>query len=88
MCLRVGILVNGQFAAIGSCEHLKAQHGRNFVMSIKVIPGFQLENMEKIKRIIGETFPAITFKDSHLVSARDAIYHHVIINTSIYYNLL
>lgn len=67
MCLRVGILVNGQFTAIGSCEHLKAKHGRNFILNIKVVPGYQLANLEKIKNIIDETFPAIKFKDSYLV---------------------
>ncbi|KAM0731504.1 Phospholipid-transporting ATPase ABCA3 [Formica fusca] len=66
MCLRVGILVNGQFTAIGSCEHLKAEHGRNFILNIKVVPGYQLANLEKIKNIIDETFPAIKFKDSYL----------------------
>lgn len=68
MCLRVGILVNGQFTAIGSCEQLKAKHGRNFILNIKVVPGYQLANLEKIKHIIDETFPAIKFKDSYLVS--------------------
>lgn len=68
MCLRVGILVNGQFVAIGSCEHLKAKHGRNFILNIKIVPGFQLENLEKIKKIISDTFPRIKFKDSYLVS--------------------
>ncbi|XP_025154493.1 ATP-binding cassette sub-family A member 3-like [Harpegnathos saltator] len=66
ICLRVGILVSGQFTAIGSCENLKAKHGRNFILSIKVIPGFQLENLEKIKKIINEAFPTIRFKDSYL----------------------
>ncbi|XP_050455951.1 phospholipid-transporting ATPase ABCA3-like [Cataglyphis hispanica] len=66
MCLRVGILVNGQFTAIGSCEQLKAKHGRNFILNIKVVPGYQLANLEKIKNIIDETFPAIKFKDSYL----------------------
>lgn len=68
MCLRVGILVNGQFTAIGSCEHLKAKHGRNFILNIKIVPGYQLAHLEKIKNIIDETFPAIKFKDSYLVS--------------------
>lgn len=68
MCLRVGILVNGQFTAIGSCEHLKAKHGRNFILNIKIVPGYQLANLEKIKNIIDETFPTIKFKDSYLVS--------------------
>ncbi|XP_019885107.2 ATP-binding cassette sub-family A member 3-like [Camponotus floridanus] len=66
MCLRVGILVNGQFTVIGSCEQLKAKHGRNFILNIKVVQGYQLANLEKIKTIIDETFPAIKFKDSYL----------------------
>ncbi|KYN45163.1 ATP-binding cassette sub-family A member 3 [Trachymyrmex septentrionalis] len=66
MCLRVGILVNGQFTAIGSCEYLKAKYGRNFILSIKIVPGYQLTNLEKIKKIINETFPTIKFKDSYL----------------------
>lgn len=68
MCLRVGILANGQFTAIGSCENLKAKHGRNFIMTVKVVPGFQLENLEKMKKIIDETFPSIKFKESYLVN--------------------
>ncbi|XP_011687936.1 PREDICTED: ATP-binding cassette sub-family A member 2-like isoform X2 [Wasmannia auropunctata] len=66
MCLRVGILVNGQFTAIGSCEYLRAIYGRNFILNIKIIPGYQLANLEKIKKIIDEFFPAIKFKDSYL----------------------
>ncbi|XP_067203769.1 ATP-binding cassette sub-family A member 17-like isoform X1 [Linepithema humile] len=66
MCLRVGILVNGQFVTIGSYEHLRRKHEHNFILSIKVIPGFQFANFEKIKKIIDETFPAIKFKDSYL----------------------
>ncbi|TGZ46018.1 ATP-binding cassette sub-family A member 3 [Temnothorax longispinosus] len=66
MCLRVGIIVNGQFTTIGSCEHLKAKYGRNFILNIKIVPGYQLANLEKIKKIIDETFPAIKFKDSYL----------------------
>lgn len=68
MCLRVGIIANGQFTAIGSCEQLKAKYGRNFILNIKIVPGYQLTNLEKIKKIIDETFPAIKFKDSYLVS--------------------
>lgn len=68
MCLRVGIIVNGQFTAIGSCEYLKIKYSRNFILNIKIIPGYQLANLEKIKKIIDETFPAIKFKDSYLVS--------------------
>jgi len=68
MCLRIGILVNGQFATIGSCEHLWRKHARHFILSIKIVPGFQFANFEKIKKIIDETFPAIKFKDSYLVS--------------------
>ncbi|XP_025073393.1 ATP-binding cassette sub-family A member 2-like [Pogonomyrmex barbatus] len=66
MCTRVSFLVNGQFSTIGSCEYLKAKHGRNFILNIKVIPGYQLANLEKIKTIIEETFPMIKFKDSYL----------------------
>ncbi|XP_018368842.1 PREDICTED: ATP-binding cassette sub-family A member 2-like [Trachymyrmex cornetzi] len=66
MCLRIGILVNGQFTAIGSCEYLKAKYGRNFILNIKIIPGYQFTNLEKIKKIINETFPTIRFKDSYL----------------------
>ncbi|KAL6255070.1 hypothetical protein P5V15_013404 [Pogonomyrmex californicus] len=66
MCTRISFLVNGQFTAIGACEHLKAKHGRNFILNIKVIPGYQLANLEKIKTIIDETFPMIKFKDSYL----------------------
>ncbi|XP_011067293.1 PREDICTED: LOW QUALITY PROTEIN: ATP-binding cassette sub-family A member 2-like [Acromyrmex echinatior] len=66
MCLRVGILVNGQFIAIGSCEYLKAKYGRNFILSIKIVPGYHLTILEKIKKIINETFPTIRFKDSYL----------------------
>lgn len=68
MCLRVGIMANGQFTAIGSCEHLKAKYGRNFILSIKIVPGYQLANLDKIKKIISDSFPAIRFKDSYLVS--------------------
>lgn len=68
MCLRVGILVNGQFVATGSCEHLRRKHGHQFILSIKVVPGFQFANFEKMKKIIDETFPTISFKDSYLVS--------------------
>ncbi|XP_012061175.1 PREDICTED: ATP-binding cassette sub-family A member 2-like [Atta cephalotes] len=67
MCLRVGILVNGQFTAIGSCEYLKAKFGRNFILNIKIVPGYWFTNLEKIKKIINETFPTIRFKDSYLV---------------------
>ncbi|XP_014486242.1 PREDICTED: ATP-binding cassette sub-family A member 2-like [Dinoponera quadriceps] len=82
MCLRVGILANGQFTAIGTCENLKAKHGRNFIMTIKVVPGFQLGNLEKMKKIIDETFPAIKFKDSYLGVLKyeldsDVSYSHV-----------
>ncbi|KYQ46736.1 ATP-binding cassette sub-family A member 3 [Trachymyrmex zeteki] len=66
MCLRVGILVNGQFTAIGSCEYLKAKYGRNFILNIKIVPGYQITNLEKIKKIINEIFPTIRFKDSYL----------------------
>ncbi|XP_071572404.1 phospholipid-transporting ATPase ABCA3-like [Temnothorax nylanderi] len=66
MCLRVGIMVNGQFTTIGSCEHLKAKYGRNFILNIKIVPGYQLANLEKIKKIIDEIFPTIKFKDSYL----------------------
>ncbi|XP_018059833.1 PREDICTED: ATP-binding cassette sub-family A member 3-like, partial [Atta colombica] len=66
MCLRVGILVNGQFTAIGSCEYLKAKFGRNFILNIKIVPGYWFTNLEKIKKIINETFPIIRFKDSYL----------------------
>ncbi|KAG7199665.1 hypothetical protein KM043_014258 [Ampulex compressa] len=66
MCLRVGILVDGQFVAIGSCEQFKEKHGSNFVMSIGIAPGFRVENVEVVKRLIDETFPGIKFKDSHL----------------------
>ncbi|XP_011872822.1 PREDICTED: ATP-binding cassette sub-family A member 3-like isoform X5 [Vollenhovia emeryi] len=66
VCLRVGIVVNGQFTAIGSCEQLKAKYGRNFILNIKVVPGYQLATLERIKKIIDETFPAIKFKDSYL----------------------
>lgn len=70
MCLRVGILSNGQFTAIGCCEDLRARHGRNFILIIKIIPGYQIAHFEKIKKIINETFPDIKFKvkDSYLVS--------------------
>ncbi|KYN07185.1 ATP-binding cassette sub-family A member 3 [Cyphomyrmex costatus] len=66
MCLRVGILVNGQFTAIGSCEYLKAKYGRNFILNIKIVPGYQFTNLEKIKKIINESFPTVRFKDSYL----------------------
>jgi len=73
MCLRVGILVNGQFTAIGSCEYLKAKFGRNFILNIKIVPGYWFTNLEKIKKIINETFPTIRFKDSYLVNGTNFI---------------
>ncbi|KAL0124659.1 hypothetical protein PUN28_006490 [Cardiocondyla obscurior] len=66
MCLRVGIIVNGQLTTVGSCELLKAKYGRNFILNIKIVPGYQLANLEKIKNIIDEIFPTIKFKDSYL----------------------
>ncbi|XP_039306290.1 ATP-binding cassette sub-family A member 3 [Solenopsis invicta] len=66
MCLRVGIMANGQFTTIGSCEHLKEKYGHNFMLNIKIVPGYQLAHLEKIKNIISESFPAIRFKDSYL----------------------
>lgn len=83
MCLRVGILVNGQFTTIGSCEQLKAKYGRNFILNIKIVPGYQLTNLEKIKKIIDETFPTIKFKDSYLVSRTQITLHFDLIYYSI-----
>jgi len=68
LCLRIGILVSGQFVSIGTCEKMREKYDRHFILTIKVIPGRQLRNLEKIKQIMNETFPEIKFKGSYLVS--------------------
>jgi len=68
MCLRIGILVNGQFVAIGSCEQIKNRYYRHFILTIKVTPGYRFENLEKIKEIMNEIFPTIKLKETYLVS--------------------
>jgi len=68
LCLRVGILVSGQFVAIGTCEQIREKYDRHFILTIKVTLGYKFENLEKIKQIMNDIFPTIKFKESYLVS--------------------
>ncbi|KAK2587654.1 hypothetical protein KPH14_003774 [Odynerus spinipes] len=65
-CLRVGILVKGQFVVIDSCEQLKRKHGNNYIMSISVRPTLQNQYLMTLKNIVDEKFPGIKLKDFHL----------------------
>ncbi|XP_024936975.1 ATP-binding cassette sub-family A member 3 isoform X2 [Cephus cinctus] len=66
LCLRVGILVDGQFIALDSCESLKQKHGSNFTLRIRLHTEFKQETLDAVMKTIEEAFPKIVFKDRHL----------------------
>ncbi|KAL2714403.1 phospholipid-transporting ATPase ABCA1-like [Vespula squamosa] len=66
MCTRVGILVEGRFVVIDSCENLKRKHDNNFILNIGVIPAFQNQHLITINNIVNEAFPGIKLKDFHM----------------------
>ena len=37
VCNRIGILVNGRLATIGSSQELKSMHGKNYQLEIKLV---------------------------------------------------
>ncbi|XP_046829973.1 ABC transporter A family member 1-like isoform X1 [Vespa crabro] len=67
MCIRVGILVDGRFVVIDSCENLKRKHDNNFILTISVTPVFQdPQHLVIINNVMNEAFPGINLKDFHL----------------------
>lgn len=60
LCTRLGIMVNGQFKALGSLQHLKNKFGRGYTLELQLN---NISSSDKVKDFIETNFKTATLKE-------------------------
>lgn len=63
-CDRVGILVNGELACLGSIQHLKERFGRGYSITVK-LPAERTADARELHTTMQRTFPGIYLRDCY-----------------------
>lgn len=61
LCSRVGIMVNGGLACLGSLEHLKQKYGKGYHIEINA----DASRLDEIRRFVAELFPGAVETEYH-----------------------
>eukprot|EP00730_Choanoeca_flexa_P008675 TRINITY_DN12519_c2_g2_i2.p1 TRINITY_DN12519_c2_g2~~TRINITY_DN12519_c2_g2_i2.p1 ORF type:complete len:1169 (+),score=384.39 TRINITY_DN12519_c2_g2_i2:494-3508(+) len=61
LCTRLGIMINGQFRALGSLQHLKSKYGQGLTLETKM----DSERVASFQAFVNEAFPNNVLKDQH-----------------------
>merc|ERR1711972_1268271 len=60
LCTRLGIMVNGQFKALGNLQHLKNKFGRGYTLELQLN---SINSSIRVKKFIEDTFKTATLKE-------------------------
>jgi ATP-binding cassette subfamily A (ABC1) protein 3 len=60
LCTRLGIMVNGQFKALGSLQHLKNKFGRGYTLELQLN---NISSSDKVKKFIENSFKTASLKE-------------------------
>ncbi|XP_064455094.1 retinal-specific phospholipid-transporting ATPase ABCA4-like [Ornithodoros turicata] len=63
-CDRVGILVNGELACLGSIQHLKERFGKGYSITVK-LPAHRTSDASALKVTMERVFPGIQLRDCY-----------------------
>eukprot|EP00045_Choanoeca_perplexa_P016896 m.234753 g.234753 ORF g.234753 m.234753 type:complete len:1739 (-) comp17391_c0_seq2:66-5282(-) len=61
LCTRLAIMVNGQFRALGSLQHLKSKYGQGITLETKM----DADRVQDFHAFIQQAFPKNVLKDKH-----------------------
>eukprot|EP01138_Halocafeteria_seosinensis_P011791 gb/GECG01012049.1/.p1 GENE.gb/GECG01012049.1/~~gb/GECG01012049.1/.p1 ORF type:complete len:1787 (+),score=203.96 gb/GECG01012049.1/:1-5361(+) len=62
LCDRIGIMVNGQFACLGTSQHLKGKYGQGYRVEVKAESS---EDIEELLSLFQKAFPEVTLEEQH-----------------------